>query len=61
MNRTLGFDDPMPFGKFKGETISDLLDDEPEYIRWLIDKTDTVLHPDVVEAFNMAEKARGKG
>jgi hypothetical protein len=58
MNRTLGFDDLMPFGNFMGETISYLLDDEPGYIRWLIDKTDTVLHPDVVEAFNMAEEGR---
>lgn len=33
----LGLDDVMPFGKYKGEQIEDLIEDHPEYLAWCFD------------------------
>lgn len=39
----------MPFGKYEGEQIEDLLVDQPEYLIWLRDNTDTVFDEEVSE------------
>lgn len=31
----LDFEDEMPFGKHKGETVADVIDDDPQYMVWL--------------------------
>lgn len=33
----LGKDDVMKFGKHKGESIEDLIYDQPDYVLWLYD------------------------
>ncbi len=37
-NPILGLDDLMPWGKYKGKKMSELLTLNPGYIRWLVDK-----------------------
>ena len=32
--------DRMPFGKYKGELIGTVIEDDPKYIRWALDNTD---------------------
>ena len=32
--KELGLDDFMPFGKYKGEQIEDLIYDQPNYLMW---------------------------
>jgi hypothetical protein len=39
----------MPFGKYKGETIADLLFDDPAYLEWLHNNTDFELHADLLD------------
>lgn len=58
--RELGFDDGMPFGKHKDVVIKDLLDDEPEYLEWLIANTDVQFNSDVLEALEMTKEWRDK-
>lgn len=36
--RTLGIVDDMPFGKFKGQNIGELIDKEPRYMHWLLNQ-----------------------
>lgn len=31
----LDFEDEMPFGKYKGQTVADVIDDDPQYMVWL--------------------------
>ena len=39
----------MTFGKFEGETIQDILDNDPQYLCWLVDNTDFDLHCDLLD------------
>ncbi len=39
----------MPFGKYKGESIADLLFDDPAYLEWLHKNTDFELHADLLD------------
>ena len=29
----------MPFGKYKGRTVGEVFDEDPGYLRWMLDKT----------------------
>lgn len=31
----LDFEDEMPFGKYKGTTVAEVIDDDPQYMVWL--------------------------
>lgn len=37
----LGLNDTMPFGKHKGKTIQELINTEVDYIRWLLENSDS--------------------
>lgn len=37
--RVLGLRDAMPFGKFKGRTIEDVIDEDIGYVTWLLEDT----------------------
>lgn len=41
----LGFDTPLPFGKYKGSTPRQLLATRPTYMCWLVDKFVVDAHP----------------
>lgn len=34
--RPLGLSDAMPFGKYAGDELREVLDNDPEYLRWLV-------------------------
>jgi uncharacterized protein (DUF3820 family) len=36
----LGIYDPVPFGKYKGELVGTVIEDDPKYARWLMNDTD---------------------
>jgi hypothetical protein len=40
MSKELSIVDKMPFGKFAGELIGTIIEDEPTYIFWAINNTD---------------------
>lgn len=43
----LDFDDEMPFGKHKGETVAEVIDDDPSYMVWLLSEGKTGFTPEV--------------
>lgn len=43
----------MPWGKYRGETIQDLLDNVPDYLCWVADNV-----PDIDFAWDILEEAR---
>lgn len=36
----LGLDSILSFGKYKGHQLEDVIEDDPNYIKWLINNTD---------------------
>ena len=38
-HRVLGLRDVMPFGKHKGRTIQEIIDERPSYVTWLLEHT----------------------
>lgn len=46
----------MPFGKYRGETIGDLMLDDPWYVLWLVEHTDFDIHADLADELEMYEK-----
>lgn len=39
-NKTFTIDDIITFGRYKGEYISDIIKDDPNYLAWCIDSID---------------------
>lgn len=39
----------LTFGKHKGEQVEDLIEDNPSYIRWLMENTDMIFDEEVYE------------
>lgn len=46
---SLGLTDVMPFGKFKGEQVEDLIYDEPSYMTWLVEEEVTEFDEEVTK------------
>ena len=42
----------MPFGKYKGFAIADILVGDPRYLLWLHENTDFELHADIFDEVN---------
>jgi hypothetical protein len=40
----------LPFGRWKGHTIKDVLFEDPHYLTWLAENTDLDLHADILDA-----------
>ena len=47
--RPIDMDDEMPFGKYKGETVSWIIDNDPDYLGWLLENTETEFSDDVLD------------
>lgn len=45
--KPLDFEDEMPFGKHKGETVAEVIDDDPGYMVWLLSEGKCSFTPDV--------------
>lgn len=43
----LGMDDVLPWGRYQGYTVEEILKDRPEYIAWLISDTSLRFYPSV--------------
>lgn len=39
----------MPFGKYRGETIEDIIEVDPDYLVWVTENTDLELHAALME------------
>lgn len=39
----------LPFGKYKGESVQDVLDNDPRYLCWLQENTDLDFHYTIIE------------
>lgn len=37
MSQILGLDSILNFGQHKGQQLEDLIEDQPDYVRWLIE------------------------
>ena len=48
----LELDDTMPFGKYKGWIVRDVLADDAGYLRWLLSNTDRGLACNVEDALD---------
>lgn len=46
----------LTFGKYRGETIQDILDNDPLYIVWLSDNTDLDFHWEILETAQQGPK-----
>lgn len=47
----------MPFGRFKGISIDDLIHAKPDYLKWLHDNSETFeLHADLLDEVEEAMK-----
>lgn len=49
----LDFNDYIPFGRYRGYTIKEILKDRPEYIAWLIDNTSYTFTQRVVDVVDI--------
>lgn len=49
----LGLDDTIPFGRYQGYTVEEILKDMPEYISWLMSNTSLRFYPSVHEMLLM--------
>lgn len=50
--RPLDFEDEMPFGKHKGETVAEVIDDDPGYMVWLLSEDKCSFTDDVTREIN---------
>lgn len=39
----------MPFGKFKGTPLSEIIENDPQYLIWLVDNTDLDFHSEIMD------------
>ncbi|MGYP001338022402 len=39
----------MPFGKFKGLALSEIIENDPQYLVWLVDNTDLDFHSEIMD------------
>jgi uncharacterized protein (DUF3820 family) len=46
------------FGKYKGRQVEDVVEDDPGYIRWLCENTETEFDDAVLEALEKRESRR---
>jgi hypothetical protein len=48
----------LKFGKYKGQQVEDVVEDDPGYIRWLVENTDTHFDDEVLETLSKREARR---
>lgn len=46
------------FGKYKGHQVEDVIEDDPEYVRWLCENTETSFDEEVLEALEKRERRK---
>lgn len=48
----------MPFGRYRGESLGDMMQAVPQYIQWLQDNTDLDFHSDIFREIEEMESER---
>lgn len=48
----------MPFGKFKGLALSEIIKNDPQYLVWLVDNTDLDFHSEIMDEVENAKDMR---
>ena len=48
-------EDTFKFGKYKGQQVEDVIDDDPSYVRWLCENTETHFDDEVLETLSKRE------
>lgn len=56
--RPLKLQDTFTFGVHKDEQVEDVVEDHPDYIRWLIEHRDFQFDEEVLEALSKRESRR---
>lgn len=46
---TYSLEDTFPFGKYKGEQIEDVIEDDPSYLEWVVENDVFNLDEDVIK------------
>ena len=54
--KTFALDDDLTFGKHKGKQVEDVVQDEPDYIRWLMENGAADFDNEVIEKLEKREK-----
>lgn len=49
MSRSMGLDDAFGFGKYKGEQVEDVIEDDPRYIAWCVENDIVEFDEEVME------------
>lgn len=57
----LRLDDKMPYGKWKGIAMKEIIKTSPDYLVWVRDNTKTLLHPTLIAALEKAIQKLGAG
>lgn len=55
---TLSLEDTMKFGTHIGEQIEDLIEDHPDYIRWMVEEEAIDLDEEAMQALDKRESRR---
>lgn len=50
----------LPFGKYKGDTVTEVMKKDPSYLCWLSDRTDLKVHPRVYKKAAKRVRAQPK-
>lgn len=45
----LNFEDNLPFGKYRGESVAEICEDDPRYLFWMFNNTDLQFSEEVVK------------
>lgn len=53
---TLGITDTFQFGKYRGELVGTIIEDDPGYIEWMLRDTDHRLDDDALEYLEECQK-----
>ncbi len=54
--KKLSLEHEFTFGKYKGQQVEDVVDDDPSYIRWLLENTQHQFEEEVLQAVAKREK-----
>ena len=46
---SLNFEHILPLGKYRGQLVGKICDEDPHYLYWMINNTDVKFHPEVIK------------
>lgn len=58
MSKMLKLESELKFGKHAGKQLEDLIEDEPDYVRWLCENTSILFADECYEALERREQRK---